>query len=95
MMHQSHFPDHHFGLIDMRCCIVLPGRACYLLPLHSPEMNASKPGRMKENQTVKIYLDFDFRFEFIRILNLDLNLDLVKIRLDLILSIIANLVHVL
>jgi len=32
-MHQCHFPDHHLGLIDARCTI-LPGRACYLLPLH-------------------------------------------------------------
>ena len=34
MMHQCCFPDHHLGLIDARCGIVLPGRAYYLLPLH-------------------------------------------------------------
>ena len=46
LMHQCHFPDHHLGLIDERCDTVLPNRACYLFPLHSPKMNASNPGRM-------------------------------------------------
>ena len=46
IMHQCYFSDHHLDLIDVRCGIVLPGRACYLLPLHSSEMNAFKLGRM-------------------------------------------------
>jgi len=46
MIHWCRLHDLQHGVIDARYGSVLPDRACYLLLLHSPEMNAFKSGRM-------------------------------------------------